>query len=110
MKRTLLSLWIAFIFGSLYGQQTGSVIMENIQAPSLTKNIIGEPEFQPLAVYLPPSYFNNPAKKYPVIYFLPGYEDTIAAYTKGYINGYFSKINEFKYNSRPVKGSNYGYC
>jgi S-formylglutathione hydrolase len=71
------------------GQQKGKMILESISAPSIEKNLIGEPSSQPIAVYLPPSYEKETQKRYPVVYFLPGYEDTIAAYTKGYINSYF---------------------
>lgn len=77
----------------IYAQQVGKVINVSIPAPSLANNIIGEPLTQPIAVYLPPSYNNDTFKKYPVVYFLPGYDDSIAAYTNGYIYTFGSSMN-----------------
>lgn len=85
---------LLFLTGSpviLSGPQTGTVILETIPAPSLANSVLGEPDQQPVAVYLPPSYYKETEKRYPVIYFLPGYEDTLAAYLKGYIGGYYFK-------------------
>ena len=73
----------------VFGQQMGKVVQINIDAPSMAHSVLAEPTSQPLAIYLPPSYESKLKKHYPVVYFLPGYEDTIAAYTKGYINDYF---------------------
>jgi hypothetical protein len=72
-----------------FGQQVGKVVHVNIDALSMAHSVLDEPTSQPLAIYLPPSYESNVKKRYPVVYFLPGYEDTIAAYTKGYINDYY---------------------
>jgi S-formylglutathione hydrolase len=46
-----------------------------IPAPSLRKNLLGESNQREIRVYLPPSYFASNAR-YPVIYYLPGFEDT----------------------------------
>jgi len=73
----------------LFGQQKGTVIFQNMDAPSLANSIIGEPISQPIGIYLPPSYYKEPNKKYPVVYFLPGYEDTVDVYTKGFYGGYY---------------------
>jgi|GEM_PF-894312 len=91
MKMKTHLLWVlAIMLSSMaFGQQAGKMVQLNIDAPSMANSILGEPTSQPLAIYLPPSYESEPEKHYPVVYFLPGYEDTIAAYTKGYINGYF---------------------
>jgi len=89
MKTQLLLALLLIVTTMVFGQQTGKMIQLNIAAPSMANSILGEPTTQPLAIYLPPSYENEPEKHYPVVYFLPGYEDTIAAYTKGYINSYF---------------------
>lgn len=90
MKQILVTtaMLIALLMGTA-GQQKGKVIIESINAPSLSNSMIGEPTSQPIAIYLPPSYEKETDKKYPVIYFLPGYEDTLNAYIKGYINGYY---------------------
>ena len=88
--KTFVALLFFIISPAIFsGPQTGTVILENIPAPSLASNVLNEPIQQPIAVYLPPSYYTNIDKRYPVIYFLPGYEDTLAAYLKGYVGGYF---------------------
>ena len=46
-----------------------------IDAPSLTNNLVGEPTERTIYVYLPPSYGAS-EKKYPVVYYLPGYGDS----------------------------------
>jgi len=45
-----------------------------IPAPSLENNLVSEPTEREIRIYLPPSY-GNPAKLYPVVYYLPGYGD-----------------------------------
>lgn len=46
-----------------------------ISAPSLANNLVGEPAERTIYVYLPPSY-NTSEKRYPVVYYLPGYGDS----------------------------------
>ena len=46
-----------------------------IAAPSLANNLVGEPAEHTIFVYLPPSYAAS-EKRYPVVYYLPGYGDT----------------------------------
>lgn len=48
------------------------IALLTIPAPSLAGNLLGDPVEQPIAVYLPPSYFEA-EKRYPVVYFLPGF-------------------------------------
>jgi S-formylglutathione hydrolase len=45
-----------------------------IPAPALENNLIGEATEREIRVYLPPSY-GIPDKRFPVIYYLPGYGD-----------------------------------
>ena len=43
-----------------------------IPAPSLEGSLLDEPTEQPAQIYLPPSY-NHSERRYPVVYFLPGF-------------------------------------
>jgi pimeloyl-ACP methyl ester carboxylesterase len=52
------------------------VNMIKILAPSLSNNLIDEPAERTIYVYLPPSY-NTSDKRYPVVYYLPGYSDSM---------------------------------
>ena len=45
-----------------------------IPAPALANNLVDEPTEREIMVYLPPSYATSD-KRYPVIYYLPGYGD-----------------------------------
>src|SRR5688572_21314673 len=52
-----------------------SMNMIKIDAPSLMGNMVGEPSERTIYVYLPPSYSSS-KKRYPVVYYLPGYGDS----------------------------------
>jgi pimeloyl-ACP methyl ester carboxylesterase len=51
-----------------------SLNMVKIEAPSLAENLVGEPAERTIYVYLPPAYGSS-EKRYPVVYYLPGYGD-----------------------------------
>ncbi len=45
-----------------------------IPAPSLAKNLVGEPAEREILIYLPPSY-STPDKRFPTVYYLRGHGD-----------------------------------
>jgi len=53
--------------------RTGKLIEVKIPAPSLKGNLLGDPTEQEIVVYLPPSYEDAPAKRFPTVYILHGY-------------------------------------
>jgi len=57
--------------------EKGELQAIKIPAPALANNILGDPAEQPVAVYLPPGYKKNESKRYPVVYLLPDYRETI---------------------------------
>jgi len=59
----------------------GEVITETVPAPSLANNMLGDPAEREIAVYLPPSYATSDAR-YPVVYFLAGYEERIGMFSQ----------------------------
>lgn len=59
---------------------SGELITKSTPAPSLKDNLFGIPAEQPIAIYLPPSYSSSD-KKFPVVYYLPGFGDPIHYYT-----------------------------
>ena len=59
------------------GSKKGKLHTVKIPAPSLKNNLLGDPAEQPIAVYLPPGYDENKSKRYPVVYLLPDYRETI---------------------------------
>src|SRR5919199_2059670 len=54
----------------------GTVIVDTVDSPALRDNPHGDPARRPLPVYLPPSYGASPERRYPVIYWLPGFAGT----------------------------------
>jgi enterochelin esterase-like enzyme len=69
------------------GSGEGQLFEKTIPAPSLRGNLIGEPVEQPIAVYLPARYASV-ADKYPVVYFLPGYDTGVSAFLDGTFQGF----------------------
>jgi S-formylglutathione hydrolase len=52
----------------------GSLNEVQIESAALAKNLIGEKPSRTILVYLPPAY-DTSTKRYPVVYFLPGFGD-----------------------------------
>ncbi|MCJ0743588.1 alpha/beta hydrolase [Pedobacter montanisoli] len=60
------------------------LVKEVVFKSTLLTKFRGEPVFIKAGVVLPPSYQNNPSKKYPVVYIIPGWGGTHHnAYNKG---------------------------
>jgi S-formylglutathione hydrolase FrmB len=54
----------------------GRYKVDKIYASSLENNPVGSPVERDLSIYLPPDYYHSPDNRYPVIYFLHGYQGT----------------------------------
>lgn len=63
-------------------EASGKIVEVQIPAPSLSNNVIGESDTQPVSVYLPASY-DTGTKNYPVVYFLHGWAEELKAYREG---------------------------
>jgi len=48
-------------------------LIDKIKASTLEGNLLNSPVNRDLRIYLPPGYYDNEEKRYPVIYFLHGY-------------------------------------
>lgn len=60
----------------------GSLERITVHGRSLVGNLEGDSPDRPVVVYLPPSYASEPARRYPVLYYLHGYTATAEAYVK----------------------------
>ena len=60
----------------------GSLERITVHGRSLEGNLEGDSPDRPVVVYLPPSYGREPARRYPVLYYLHGYTATAEAYVK----------------------------
>ncbi|MCF6405474.1 esterase family protein [Chitinophaga filiformis] len=90
MKKYTFHFTAVFIFSLMLfsvtacGQQKqiskGVVKRIKVHAQLLEGNLSGDSTNRYVSVYLPPSYQTNPAKRYPVVYFLHGYTDDDAKF------------------------------
>jgi enterochelin esterase family protein len=53
-----------------------SVVIEIVESRALVGNPLGDPTARRIAIWLPPSYAREPARRYPAIYWLAGYGGT----------------------------------
>jgi S-formylglutathione hydrolase FrmB len=54
----------------------GTVVIDTVASAALRGNPHGDPAERPLPVYLPPSYETSGGRRYPTIYWLPGFIGT----------------------------------
>ncbi len=99
MNKILLIIIATLLFGGACQDKKASIIKEKrnssgviiltINSPAIEDNLIQESGKRSVYVYLPPDYQKNVDKKYPVVYFLHGYEETA-----NYLNDFISILNE----------------
>jgi S-formylglutathione hydrolase len=64
--------------------QSGGVIhRDSVPAPALRRNMVGDPAWNRMSIYLPPGYNNQPERRFPVLYFLHGFDADDRALVKG---------------------------
>ncbi len=73
-RTLLLGLAAAFQAVGAAAAQQGTVVETTVDCPSLRGNLVGDPTRRPVAVYLPPSYREQKARRYPAVYLLHGYQ------------------------------------
>lgn len=56
-------------------QETGRIVELDVPAPALEGNLLETPTIQAAAIYLPPSYGQEPDQRFPVLYLLHGIFD-----------------------------------
>ena len=61
----------------------GVIHRDSVPAPALRRNMVGDPNWDRVSVYLPPSYHRTPRRRYPVLYFLHGFDADDRALIKG---------------------------
>jgi S-formylglutathione hydrolase len=80
---------IAVLAGPASAQFGGVIHRDVVPAPSLRHNLLGDPAERPMSVYLPPSYSTSPHRRYPVLYFLHGFD----ADDRVIINGAYQNLD-----------------
>lgn len=77
MKTIFLSCFLFLLISITCAQnQKGTKERIKVYSKSIEGNLIGDPADRDVTVYLPPSYENNPERRYPVVYMLHGFTDT----------------------------------
>ncbi len=61
----------------------GVIHRDSVPAPALRHNMVGDPALDRVSVYLPPGYDTHPRRRYPVLYFLHGFDADDRALIKG---------------------------
>ncbi|HUQ20473.1 MAG TPA: alpha/beta hydrolase-fold protein [Gemmatimonadaceae bacterium] len=61
----------------------GVIHRDSVPAPALRHNMVGDPHWDRVSIYIPPSYHRNPQRRYPVLYFLHGFDADDRALIKG---------------------------
>lgn len=61
----------------------GVIHRDSVPAPALRRNMVGDPHWDRVSIYLPPSYSRAPSRRYPVLYFLHGFDADDRALIKG---------------------------
>jgi S-formylglutathione hydrolase FrmB len=62
---------------------TGVLRTDTVVSAALAGNLLGDSPRRQVTVYLPPSYATEPARRYPVLYLLHGFDGTDAAWLRG---------------------------
>jgi S-formylglutathione hydrolase FrmB len=65
------------------GQGGGVIHRDSVPAPALRRNLIGQPAWDRISIYLPPGYNTEPKRRFPVLYFLHGFDADDRALVKG---------------------------
>ncbi|NNF99460.1 MAG: hypothetical protein HKM93_08780 [Desulfobacteraceae bacterium] len=84
---TMICLFVTMAAIADSAPENGEIKILQIPAQSLKHNLIGTPVIQPCGVYLPPSYHETD-KRYPVVYFLPGFGDNVEHWFYGAYQGF----------------------
>lgn len=65
----------------------GRLVMQMVRSEALANNTLGDPAHRNVMVYLPPSY-DHSQQRYPVVYFLHGYDETNTVWRDGRFLGF----------------------
>jgi enterochelin esterase-like enzyme len=68
----VLSCWL---LGSVAAARAdgGRLVADSLESPALAANLIGDPAWRAVSVYLPPGYDQEPTRRYKVVYMLHGF-------------------------------------
>jgi len=99
-KRSLIKhmdlLLIIFIIPVFTSAQEGRLVFDSFYSKALEENLLGDPPEQNVIFYLPPSYYSDTERKYPVLYLLHGnsarYEGKFNPNTN-WIRGHYQGMN-----------------
>jgi len=65
----------------------GELVYQSVYSDALKNNLLGDPAYRSVIVYLPPAYHESD-KRYPTVYLLHGYNDTNTIWRDGFFQGF----------------------
>ena len=65
----------------------GELVYQSVYSDALKNNLLGDPAYRSVIVYLPPGYHES-EKRYPTVYLLHGYDDTNTIWRDGFFQGF----------------------
>ncbi len=65
-------------------ETAGRIVETEVPAPALKGNLLDSPEVQDAAIYLPPSYDQEPEGRFPMVYLLHGIFDNYGVWIENY--------------------------
>jgi S-formylglutathione hydrolase FrmB len=71
--RLFLSLALAFVLPCSMALAQSQIVDVTIHSTGLEHNLLGDSADQPVSIYLPDAYAQEPERRFPVLYFLHGY-------------------------------------
>ncbi len=88
----LRTFWIALCFsasagGTFVAAGEGELVYQSVYSEALKNNLLGDPAYRSVIVYLPPAYHESD-KRYPTVYLLHGYDDTNTIWRDGFFQGF----------------------
>ena len=84
--------WIFLLILSLFAPTSvaaveGELVYQSVYSDALKHNLLGDPAYRSVIVYLPPGYHESDAR-YPAVYLLHGYDDTNTIWRDGFFQGF----------------------
>lgn len=79
----ILTTFVCIAGAPLAAEPQGVIHRDSVPAPALRRNLVGDPAWNRMSIYLPPGYDRLPERRFPVLYFLHGFDADDRALVKG---------------------------
>ena len=87
LRSVLVALCLSVCAALAFAVGESELIYQSVYSVALKDNLLGDPSYRSVIVYLPPSYHESD-RRYPSIYLLHGYDDTNTIWRDGFFQGF----------------------